>query len=285
VSEDRPKPVPGQPFTVGGVAGFAHARIGRLLLASMIFGVLTGLAVMFLGARGWAPALDEVVAALPETGAIQNGSLRWPERSGRLLGANRFLSLEVVLNDAPRESASADLSIEVHPTYFLFRSVLGAMTLPYPAMFNLALDRPTAVPAWGAWRMPALVALVPMTAVLLIVTWSALAIPYTLFALPIGALFRRDLSFRSAWKLCVAAQLPGSLLMTFALALYASGQVSVLFVIIMLVAHFIPTVLYILCAPLLAPKRAPIGPPGKNPFNKSERAGTRVKNPFAGSQS
>ena len=258
--------------------------MGRLLLALLIFSVLTGLAVMWLAALGWAPVIDEVVANLPETGGIQGGTLRWPERSGRLLGANPFLSIEVVLQNAPRESASADVSIEAHVSYFVVRSLLGAATVPYPPKFNLALNRAATVPAWGAWRAPLLFALIPGTALVLMLSWSLLAIPYSFLARAIGGIFRRDLNFRSAWKLSAAAQLPGSLLMTFAVALYASGQVSVLFIAVMQVAHFIPTALYLLISPVLVPKRPQKISDEDNPFDRSERKASRAKNPFAGSK-
>jgi hypothetical protein len=282
VPEDRPIQPAGQPFTFGGVARFAHAPIGRLLLQALLFGLLTGLATTWLATVGWAPVLDEAVAALPERAAIQNRTLAWSERSGRLLGANQYLSLEVVLQNAPRDSASADVSVEGHVTHLVIRSVLGAAIVPYPPV-NLTLDRATTVPAWGAWRAPFLFGLIPGTALVLILSWTILAIPYSLVARVIGGIFRRDLTSVRAWKLCVAAQLPASLLMTFAIALYASGHVSVLFIPVMLVAHFIPTLLFLLVSPCLVPKRAKElhGPSKKNPFNKNEPRETRAKNPFS----
>ena len=252
----------------------------------LIFGVLTGLATMWLAALGWAPVIDEVVSKLPENGGIQNGTLRWPERSGRLLGANPFLSIEIVLQNAPRDSASADVSVEAHVTYLVIRSLLGATSIPYPRTFNLALNHATTVPAWGAWRAPLLFAFIPGTALVLMLTWSLVAIPYSFIALTIAGLFRRDLGLRTAWKLSVAAQLPGSLLMAFAIALYASGQVAVLFIAVMFVAHFIPAVLYLLVSPVLVPKRQQKDLSEEdNPFDRSERKGSRGRNPFANSES
>ena len=240
---------------------------------------------MWLGARGWAPVLDQTIPSLPDAAGIQNGSLFWPERSGRLLGANQFLSLEVLLNDTRRETSSADVSVEAHPGHVIFRSVLGAIKVRYPALVNVRLDRAAIAPAWGAWRAPILVSLIPATALALMLVWSLLALPYAVFVLALGQLVRRDLTFRSSWKLSVAAQLPGSLLMTFAIALYASGEVSVLFIVVMLVAHFIPTLLYLLISPFLTPKQAAPVPAGKNPFGGKSDAKSRARNPFAGSES
>jgi hypothetical protein len=256
-----------------------------LLLAQLIFGVLAGLATMWLAALGWAPVIDEVAANLPETGGIQSGTLHWPEPSGRLLGANPFFSVEVVLRNTPRESAGADISIEAHITYFVVRSLVGAASIPYPRALNLALNRAATAPAWGAWRAPLLFAFIPGAALALMCTWWLVAVPCSFVALTIAGLFRRDLNFRKAWKLSVAAQLPGSLLMTFAIALYASGQVAILFVSVMLIAHFIPTALYLLISPVLVPKGSRQLSDQNNPFDPSERKAFRGKNPFASSGS
>ena len=274
------RPTARQPFTFGGVARFAHASLGRLVLTAFIFGLVTGLVAGVLAARFWAPVIDEAVAALPPNSSIQEGTLRWPEASGRLLGANSYLSFVVVLQDARRESAPVDLAFEFHPQQLGLRSLFGSASVPY-LNGTFKFNRTALVPTWGAWRAPALVAIIPLTAFLLLLSWSLLAIPYAVVARTIGALFRRELSFRQAWKLSVAAQLPGSILMIFAIGLYAAGHVSILFILVMLVAHFIPTFLYLLISPVIVPKKARAAPTKDNPFESERAPRTRGKNPFA----
>ncbi len=266
------------------MARFAHAHIGRLLLTALVFGLVAGSAATWLGATGWAPAIDEAVAALPTDARVHRGTLQWPERAGRLLGANAYLSLEVVLQNAPRDSSAADIAVEAHLTYVVVRSVLGATTIPIPPVLSFTLDRSTLVPAWGAWRAPLLFGLIPGTALLLMICWAVLAVPYSLLAMMIGVLFQRDLTFRKAWKLCMAAQLPGSVLMAFAIALYASGQVSILFIVVMFVAHFVPTLLFLLISPVLVPKRPREVDDEDNPFEDEKKKRPRGKNPFAGAK-
>ena len=279
--DESPRPPARQPFTFGGVARFAHASVSRLILTSLFFGLVTGLAVSWLATRFWAPVIDEAVAALPPNSSIQGGTLRWPERSGRLLAANHHLSFEVLLRDSPTESASVDLAFEFQPDRLGLRSVLGSASVPYPDHSTFKLNRTALVPTWGAWRAPALFALVPATALLLLLGWSLLAIPYAFLTRAIAAIFRRELNFRTAWKLSVAAQLPGSILMIFAIGLYATGQVSILFIVVMFVAHFIPTLLYLLVSPILAPKKSRVASDRDNPFESERAPRNRGKNPFA----
>jgi hypothetical protein len=266
------------------VARFAHAPVRRVLLAGLIFGVITGLSVSWLAARFWAPVIDEAVAALPPTSSIQGGTLRWPERSGRLLAANQFLSFEVVLNEVRSDSAPVDLAFEFRPDRLGLRSLFGSAAVPYPRNVIFKLNRTALVPTWGAWRGPAIFVLIPGTALLLVLSWSLLAIPYAVVARGIAGLFGRELSLPEAWKLCVAAQLPGCILMIFAISLYASGQVSVLFILIMFVAHFIPTVLYLLISPLLVPKKARGAALKSNPFDREGETRMSGRNPFATSE-
>lgn len=255
--------------------------MGRLLLTALLFGLLAGGAVSWLVARCWAPVLDEAVGSLPPAGAITGGKLHWPENSGRLLGANRYLSIEVTLDQLRAESPAVDFSLEFQTDQLVMRSLLGRAALPYPPALDFELNRTALAPAWGAWKAPLLAALIPGTAVLLMLAWFILAIPYTLIPRFLGALLNRDLTFRSAWKLSVAAQLAGALLLSFALALYGAGQVALLFVLVMLAAHFIPTLLHLLLSPFFLPR---LPKPAKNPFQPARQRSASKKNPFRGAR-
>lgn len=269
-----------QPFTFGGVARFARAKLGRLLLLAFAFGIISGVVVSWLAARAIAPVVDEAIANLPETGAIESGSLHWPERSGRLLAANAFVSVDVGLDQLPIEGAPVDFALQLRTNELLIKSLLGTGTWAYPARLELELNRTALLPAWGAWRGPILAGLIPGTAIGLMVTWAALAMLYAFVPLFIAKSFGRDLGFLGAWKLAVAAQFPGSLLMAFALALYSTGQISLVFVVAMLLAHFVPTLAYLLISPFLVPKSEERDVE-ENPF-ETEKKRKRKNNPFAG---
>src|SRR3954468_21735293 len=82
-----------QPFTFGGLARFASARIGRVLFVAVLFAALGGAAMGRIAAKCWVPVITETVADLPETGGISEGQLHSAE--AKLLGANRFLAVSV----------------------------------------------------------------------------------------------------------------------------------------------------------------------------------------------
>ena len=71
--------------------------------------------------------------------------------------------------------------------------------------------------------------------------------------------------------------------LTFALALYSTGEIGLLFVLIMLVAHFIPSILNVLIAPIFLAKavRDKTGKEKSNPFATEKRKKGSKKNPFA----
>ena len=268
-----------QPFTFGGVARFAEASFVRLISVALLFGLISGLVVSWLTSTRWAPVADEAISQLPSTGSIDNGVLHWPEKAGRLLAANPFISFEVAITEFPTESAPVDFAFEFRTNQVVTRSLLGTQSIPYPRRWDLELNRTALSPAWGAWKAPLLFGLIPATALALLLTWGTLAIVYALLPRGIGALFRRDFNMARAWKLSVAAQLPGSLLLAFALALYSTGHISLLFVLIMVPAHFVPTLFYLLISPLFVPK-AETDTAEANPFEARGKRPPKGKNPF-----
>lgn len=269
-----------QPFTVGGVVRFAHASFARLLLLATVFGLISGIAVAWLFATCIAPVVDEGITRLPETGSLAEGRLLWPNTDGGLLAANAFVSFEVVLQGSAIESAPVDFAFQLRSDDWALRSMFGTQRFYYPPG-ELELNRTALSPAWGAWRGPALVALIPGTALSLLLSWGLFGIAYAIVVRFLAAAFGRALTFLGAWKLSVAAQLPGSVLMAFALALYSSGQISVLFVVVMFAAHFLTTALYLLVSPLFLPKVEPTSAE-KNPFESDSKKKPKKKNPFAG---
>jgi hypothetical protein len=268
-----------QPFTFGGVARFASAHIVRVVFVGLIFGCVSGLVVCWLAAARLAPVIDEAVSKLPPTGSIEGGRLNWPAKNGGLLAANAFVSFEVKVDDTRAEGAPADFAFRFDTNHLAVTSIFGTARVEYPASLELELNRTALVPTWGAWRAPLLFGLIPATILVLLCTWGMLATVYSVLPILIGGAFNRALGFRGAWKLSVAAQWPASLMMAFALALYSSGQIALIFVLAMLVAHFIPTLVYLLFSPLFVPK-AREG--SANPFTTDERRREKRKNPFAG---
>lgn len=279
--EEHPKPIARQPFTFGGVARFSEALFSRLATVALTFGSVSGIVVSWLAASCVAPVIDEAVTKLPPTGFIEHGALRWPEPTGRLLAANAFVSFSVVIDESESDAAPVDFAFEFRTYELVVRSLLGAHSITYPARSEVELNRTAFFPAWGAWRAPIILGLIPATALALFLCWSVLALFYAAIPLLIARALRRALSMAGAWKLSVAAQLPGSLIMAFALALYSTGKVAVILVWIMLPAHLIPTLVYSLVSPFFLPK-VEISSRQKNPFDSERRRKQKGKNPFEG---
>ena len=280
MTDVHPQKIARQPFTFGGVARFAHAPFLRLLVVALVIGLVSGIAVSWLTARCIAPVLDETIANLPTTGSIERGLLRWPENNSRLLGANPFLSISVSVNDVKSESAPVDFSFEFRTNRLSIQSLLGRYSTPYPARSDYELNRTALFPVWGAWRAPILLGLIPGTALALMLSWAFFALPYALLPRIIGLVLGRDLSYARAWKLALAAQLPASLMMAFALALYSTGKIAVVLVFIIFPAHFVPTLLYLVLSPCFVPKKEAAAP-DSNPFQPEKKRKSSAKNPFA----
>ena len=270
-----------QPFTFGGVARFAHASFLRLAMVALIFGLVSGIVVSWLAVTCFAPVIDEAISNLPLTGSIERGTLHWPEKDGRLLGANAFASFSVAINERQSEGAPVDFTFEFRTNAFVARSFPGMTVFPYPSQSEIGLNRTALFPAWGAWRAPILAGFIPGTAVALFFTWALLGVVYAIVPFLIAAMLGRDLTLRGAWKFSVAAQLPGSLMMAFALALYSTGKISVILVFVMLPAHLIPTLCYLIASPFFLPK-AEESSEKDNPFESETKRRRKGKNPFAG---
>ena len=255
---------------------------------ALVFALLPAIALGRIAAHCWSPVITEAIGALPEEAAIEAGSLQTKDRQTRLLAANHFLSVQLSLGDTLPENPPVDLSIAFGRYELILASLFGEVALPYPDRWTMALDRASYVPFWGAWKGPLIGAFAAGMMVVLIANWCALAFLYAPLVLAIGALARKDLRWSGAWKLSVAAQWPASLLMTFALALYSTGEIGLLFVIIMFFAHFLPTFLNLLIAPLFLPRpeaeESGKRSAKKNPFRDPRSRKRSAKNPFEGAK-
>src|SRR5437016_4878808 len=64
-----------QPFTFGGVAAFANARLSRLLLVQLIFAIVASASIVWFCASAYGPVVTRTIEQLPETAALENGTL------------------------------------------------------------------------------------------------------------------------------------------------------------------------------------------------------------------
>src|SRR5688572_33024282 len=87
-----------EPITPRGVAAFAHAKAGRLMLVQFLSALLVAAAVVWFLYDGCFPTIREGIRHLPAEGKIRSGSLDWQGESPRLLAEGRFLAFSVDLD-------------------------------------------------------------------------------------------------------------------------------------------------------------------------------------------
>ncbi len=285
--------MPGQPFTFGGVARYASARPRRLVGVALLFALVAAAVIFRFAAHCWWPVLGEAIERLPERARLEGGMLQVRERDAGLLAANEFLSLQITIGERSGENAPVDLAVQLGRYELTVTSLFGESSFPYPERLKWKLDRDVVWPFWGAWKGPIRAGLAGVAVLFLLAAWFGMALVYAPFALFVGGIAGREITFVRAWKLSVAAQWPASLLMSFAIALYSTGEIGLLFVIIMFGAHFLSSLLNVLIAPFFLPKatlekgreKKKVRGEGKkikksNPFGSEKARKGSKRNPF-----
>ena len=103
-----------QPITPSGVAAFASARIGRLLILQLIVAGLVAWCVLWFVTTNWFPIVREAIAQLPDQGHILNQQLSIAHPSTQPLAENRFLAIVLDADGAGTPTIATDLRIEFH---------------------------------------------------------------------------------------------------------------------------------------------------------------------------
>jgi hypothetical protein len=249
-----PSPV-WQPLTFGGVAGFARASFGRLLLVQFIVAILVGVSVAWVFASGWFPVIEKGIAALPGSGgAIRGGRLDWSGDVPARLAEDAFLAIVVDPEATGAIGQTGDVQLEFGRDRFKIRSLIGYVTVPYPSGWTLLLNRGESEAWWGAWRPFMFGGIVVTVVALLFASWLLLTI---LYAMPIGLIaFYSDRVVR--WTGCLrmagAAVLPGALMMSGAMLLYSLHRLDFVALLFAWLLHWVIGWVYVGIAPLRLPR-------------------------------
>ena len=262
------------------MAAFAEAKFGRLLLVQFIVALLTAGAVCWFLSIHWFPSVRKAIRQLPETGVIRAGQLVTPRLSTSPLVETRYLSIAVDAADTGVASSLADLRIEFHRTNFAVCGFAGRVTRAYPPDATMQFNRNELESWWGAWQ-PMLFGITGLAVVAgLFASWFILATLYFPIAWVIAYFKDRRLTARGAWKLAAAALLPGALLVCVGILLYGLGIADLLRMLVLWLAHFAVSWVYLAMAPMRLPHVAakaaanPFGdakPPAPNPFADAKK--------------
>ncbi len=270
-------PAAWQPLTFRGVAAFAEAKLGRLLLVQFIIALLTAGAIGWFLSIHWFPSVRKAIRQLPDAGVIRGGQLTTPRDSTAPLVETRYLAIAVDATDTGVASSLADVRLEFHRTNFAICGFAGCLRRAYAANATMQFNRGELESWWGAWQ-PMLFGIAALAVVVgLFASWLALAT--VSFPIPwVIAYFKdRRLSARGAWKLASAALLPGALLVCAGIVLYGLGIADLLRLLVLWLAHFVVGWVYLALAPFRLPRVA--AKPTANPFGDAKPA---IPNPFAG---
>ncbi len=274
-----------QPLTFGGVAAFARARFGRLLAAQAVVALMVAIAVVWFLQHAWCPRILDGIRALPSTGTIENGLLSTPRQSREPLVADGFIALAVNLDDSASLASASDLRLEFHRSNLSICSLLGCLTIDYPAGYLIQFNQPELESWWGAWRLAILAGVGAITMMFLFVSWVPLAIVYAVPVWLAGVFQDRQLSLFGSWKLASAALLAPALAVAAAIVLYGLNGVDLLRLLVLWVAHVPLGWVYLYFALRRVPREAGVERRPPNPFEGSTPGKNSKrpvsKNPFA----
>jgi hypothetical protein len=258
-------PVFSEPFTPRGIAAFARAGFRRLLVAQFVFALLAAVAVAYFLRSACFPAVQTAIENLPLTGQIQSRRLVW-DGGPQTLADGRFLAFNVDPDHSGQwRSTTADFQVEFGRDRVRVLSLFGFVDLFYLPGESAPFNQPQLDPLWKAWRGEILFLIMAATAIVLPAIWWILALIYFLPVRLVGFLANRDMGFLASLKLSCSALLPGALLMTVAIILYALGLLNLVTFCFVFAAHFILHWLYLLFGLFFFP-RASIAPLKGNPF-------------------
>jgi hypothetical protein len=245
-----------QPLTVRGVAAFARAPLGRLLIVQLIVALLAAGTVVWFLHRAWFPVISEAIRQLPLQGELRSGRLDWPGPTPARLAEGRFLALVVDLDHAGEARSPAHVQVEFGRTDYLVFSLLGYVQGAYPQGWAVAFNRTELGPWWGAWA-PAILALAAgLVVVGLMVTWACLATVYSLPVWLVGFFANRDLGLWGSWRLAGAALMPGALFMCAVVILYGCGALDLVRLAAAAALHLVMAWVYLLISPWCLPRHS-----------------------------
>jgi hypothetical protein len=259
-----------EPFTPRGVAAFAGAGLGRLLLVQFTIALLAAATVVWFIHKGCFPALGTAIQKLPAAGEIRSGRLDWHGHSPQLLAEGRFLAFDVDVDHSGQIGSSADVQIEFGRKTVRVSSLFGYRDWNYPRDYVIAFNRNELEPLWGAWAAELLMMAGAAAMICLLLSWSLLATLYFLPVWMLGFFTNRDLNCRQSWRLAGAALMPGALLMAAAILFYGIGFLNLVSFGFTFGAHFLIGWIYLFVSLLFVPRASTTASQG-NPFRQPRK--------------
>jgi hypothetical protein len=260
------RPFAWRPLTPKGIAAFAAATFGRVLVVQFVFALVAAAMVVWFLARDWCPIIAVAIKQMPEGGEIRSGRLTWNGDSPVSLAENRFLGVVVDLKHEGHARSPAHVAVELGEGDVRFSSLMGYIDKRYPTSWWLGFNRTEATPWWGAWAPPILGIVAILVIACLLICWAILATVYAGPAWLVGFFANRDLNLGGGWRLCGAALMPGCVLLIAAIYVYGLGFLDLVRLGVAGAAHFVAGWIYIWLSIRKLPLRADAEATKGNPF-------------------
>ncbi len=255
-----------QPLTPPGVAAFATASGGRLALVQLLFAVLAGVVVTSFLVSAWFPTIAGATRNLPEEGYIRGERLVWTGDRTAVLANSLWLAITVDVQQGEGYRLPSDVQVEFSENSVRFLSLTGCLDVRYPSGWIIVFNKSELGAWWNAWAPFLAAGAGLLTTVGWQLVWTCLGWIYAIPATAICRFLELDVSWRAVWKICVAAQLPGALLMSFTLLLYSLRAVDLVTWLFVVVAQAPLSWVYLTLAVFFLPGKTAAGTPRCNPF-------------------
>jgi len=267
-----------QPFTPRGVAEFAKATPLRLFLVQLLVAALVVVSLLWSLRIAWIPVITEGIRQLPETGVVRRGELIFEGKSPQRLAENPRLALVVDVAGGGEAGRVAEVEATFEKYRVVVHGPLGDWSRPYDSRYVISFNRVELMPWWDAWRWTILAGITIATLIWLFVSWWALALLYLPLTKLIAFFADRGLTWGGAWRMNLAALIPGACLMAAAFLLHAFGAIDFFQFGVLYLLHVVAGWIFVITSPFFLPKLGAT-PATKNPFGTPEEI--NGPNPFS----
>ncbi len=257
------------PLTFRGLARFASSKWPRLLLIEFVFSLVVFASVIWFVGKNYAPVIVQTIHQLPETGRLEKEQLQGIE--SRLETDGRFLTLVVDTNNVT-DTGTGYLQVAFGQTNVFICSDIssswGCLVLDYPGE-TIDLSRSTVQPWWGARQPLIIMAVGAFFIVAIFVTLPLIALCLLWLPKFLGYFADRQLNFQEAWKLAIAGQFPGLIVLAAAIVLFGTQAMDLLGLGVFYVLHIVVDIVYLVAAVPFLPRIE--GVITSNPFTISKK--------------
>jgi hypothetical protein len=234
--------------------------------------MFAGSAVCWFLASAWFPVIRTSIHSLPAESEIRGGVLAWTGESPQRIAENRFLAVAVDLDLQGEARSPSMVQIEFGRFEIRLSCLYGSLRMHYPKGRKIAFSREELEPRWGAWAPELLAGSIVVVCSLLVLVWMGLGFLFAGPAWMIGFFANRELNWRDARRLCGAALMPGSLIMTMAVVFLGLGAIDLIQFAGVFAVHLVIGLIYSIGAPFYLPRNPSILAVAKNPFSAQDES-------------